>query len=477
MTDPMSSPSDPVSRKRRAWPLAAMAALLGLLATFLIVKSTRPEDDTPEVVRPPAPPPPPLDPPPLPPPDPADQWLAEAEAALKAGRLDEAAAKAEKAKASRAAAATALLARIEEARTRTAAPKPDDEEARRRAEEEKQERERLAREAAFAELERITSEAESLLPPTAFKYDAALRLYDEAAKKHPVLAQIEDFVAGRRRVEKYRDGAAQAFAQHAERARSEAKAGRPGNAIRSARAAIQVYPENPAGPALLKEISTRVLEANLVAIPATIKGGVKLGDPKQADEPERVFNSPGFLMDRYEVTNEEYSLFVMLAGHPAPPSPYWDGGLPRQGAERFPVTHIAYSDAEAFAKWAGKRLPTEDEWEYAARWVDGRVYPWGSTETTERNPLCQTLEASLPSKQGPELKPVGSWPDSQSPFGIHDLAGSVWEWTSTAVEHRRILKGGSFLCRSTAARASNRLVDDVDLIHPDVGFRCVKDRP
>src|SRR5262245_55510772 len=122
MTDPMSSPSDPIPRKRRVWPLAAMAALLGLLAPFLIVKATRPEDDTTEVVRPPAPPP--VPPPVVPPPstDPADQWLAEAEAALKAGKLDEAAAKAEKAKASRAAAATALLARIEEARKRGHAP-------------------------------------------------------------------------------------------------------------------------------------------------------------------------------------------------------------------------------------------------------------------------------------------------------------------------------------------------------------------
>jgi formylglycine-generating enzyme required for sulfatase activity len=77
----------------------------------------------------------------------------------------------------------------------------------------------------------------------------------------------------------------------------------------------------------------------------------------------------------------------------------------------------------------------------------------------------------------PELRPVGSWPDSQSPFGIHDLAGSVWEWTSTKSGERRILKGGSFLMRAVAARASNRLAEDPDLIHPDTGFRCVKDRP
>ena len=455
-----------------------MALLVGLLATFLVVKFTRPHDDTPVTVLPPAPVSPPD--PPHPVPDPADKLLEEAEKALKEGRLDEAADKANQAKASRAAAAAALLARIGEARKRAPAdetPKVTEEERIRREEAAAQEKARREREEALAELDRIIAEADE--QATSDRWDAALAVYDNALKKYPALAGIEDFGASRRRVEKHRQDAATAFATAVERARSEAKAGRFTAALRTARMAGTLYPENPAGTALLKEITRQMLESNLVSIPPTPKGGVKLGDAKQPDEPERTFTSPGFLMDKYEVTNEEYYLFVHLSGHRPPPSALWSGGEPKTGAERYPVTHVSASDAEAFAKWAGKRLPTEDEWEYVARWNDGRVYPWGSTEPSDRNPMCQSFEASLASNpnQVPKNVPVGSWPDSQSLFGIHDLAGSVWEWTSTPLGNLRIQKGGSFLTMVRATRGSNRLADDTDLLHPDVGFRCVKDRP
>ena len=477
MSDPLSS----ITPKRRRWPLAAMSALIGLLATFLVVKITRPPDDSTEVVRTPAPPPPPppVDPPAPPKIDPADQLLAEAEAALKEGRLDEAAAKAEQAKATRGPAAAALLARIDEARKKLPgadATKIDEEEKKKREEAAAQEKERLAREAAFAELERADAEAKPLM--AAYKWDAAIALFDAAVKNHPMLADVSDYQSARKRVEDLRQGAAKAFASNAEKARLELKAGRFGAATRLARMAESFYPENPEGAALLKEIAAQMLEANLVPIPATIKGGVKLGDPKRADEPERVYTSPGFLMDKYEVTNEDYQLFVQQARHRPPPSPHWLAGEVRPGSERYPVTHVSVADAEAFAAWAKKRLPTEDEWEYAARWNDARDFPWGPTEPEDRKPLCQTLEVSLPQGSPPPgTRPVGSWPGSASPFGIHDLAGNVWEWTATALDGRRILKGGSFLNRVAAARASNRLADDPDLLHPDVGFRCVKDRP
>lgn len=469
----MTEPIDATPRPRRHWPLAAMSALIALLATFLVVMIMRPPDDTPEVIPPP--PPTTVSQPVV---DPSDVLLAEAEASLKAGRWDEAAAKADQVKAKRPEAAAALLARIEEARRgdlSEEARRIADEEKKRKEQEAEKEKAKLAREEALAEVDRLAVESDALV--TAYKWDAALALYDEALKKHPALSTIEDYATGRRRIENLREDAAKGFATSADRARAEAAAGRFTAALRFARNAGALYPENPAGPALLKEIASRMLEANLVPIPATIPAGVKLGDKAHADEPERVFKSPGFLMDKFEVTNEEYLLFIQQTRHRAPPSPMWAGGDLRAGVERYPVTHIAAADAEAFAAWAGKRLPTEDEWEYAARWNDSRPYPWGDTEPAERSPLCQSLEASMIQQVIPELKPVGSWPASASPFGIHDLAGSVWEWTSTSLEGRRILKGGSFLTRATAARASNRLADDADLIHPDSGFRCVKDRP
>ena len=475
MSDPLSS----ITPKRRRWPLAAISALLGLLATFLVVQFTRPKDDSTEVVRTPAPPPPPAEPPPPPKIDPADQLLADAEAALKEGRLDEAAAKAEQAKATRAVAAGALLARIDEERKKRTGPestKTDEEEKKKLEEAAAREKERLEREAAFTELERADAESKKL--EAAYKWDAAIALFDEAVKKHPMLADVTDYKTARGRVEGLRQGAAKAFASNAEKARLELKAGRYGPAMRLARMAESFYPENPEGPALLNEIASQMLESNLVLIPRTIEGGVKLGDAKQADEPERVFTSPGFLMDKYEVTNEDYQLFVQQARHAPPPSPQWLAGEVRPGFEKHPVTHVSVADAEAFAAWAKKRLPTEDEWEYVARWNDARVYPWGSTEPDERKPVCQSIEvALLRDAVAPGTRPVGSWPGSASQFGVHDMAGNVWEWTATALDGKRILKGGSFMNRVTAARASNRLIDDPDLLHPDVGFRCVKDRP
>ncbi len=475
----MSDPIDPGPRRRRFWPAAAMAVLIGLLATFLVVQFMPTDDDhVPETVRTPEP----VSPIPTPPvqseTDKADKLLEEAEAALKADRWDEAAAKAGQAKGAREKAATELLKRIEEARKGRQgeeARRAADEERKKRDEAAAQEKVRREREEALAELDRLGPEADAQVSSS--RWDAALALYDAALKKHPALGEVEDFARGRRRVERLRDEAAKFFGVNVAKARAEAEAGRYAAAVRVARLAGSLYPENTAGPALIKEISEKMLSANLIPVPATIKGGVKLGDVKHADEPERVFTSPGFLMDKFEVTNEEYFLFVLLTGHRRPDNLMWSGGEPRPGAERYPVTHVSAADAEAFAKWAGKRLPAEDEWEYAARWVDARVYPWGSTEPTERSPVCQSLEASLVANRIPDNRPVGSWPASASPFGIHDLAGSVWEWTSTPLEGRRILKGGSFLARVTAARASNRLADDADLLHPDVGFRCVKDRP
>ena len=170
----MSDPIDPAPR-RRFWPFAAMAALVGLLATFLVVKLMRPADDTPEIVHAPPPAPPPVAPPPPPPVvDPVEERLKEATAAFEAGRLDEAAEKAALAKGPK---AEALLAKIEEARkAKTAPPEPktSEEDRKRQQEAAAKEKERLAREEALGELERIDRESKPLAAD--YKWDAALAL-------------------------------------------------------------------------------------------------------------------------------------------------------------------------------------------------------------------------------------------------------------------------------------------------------------
>jgi formylglycine-generating enzyme required for sulfatase activity len=151
------------------------------------------------------------------------------------------------------------------------------------------------------------------------------------------------------------------------------------------------------------------------------------------------------------------------------------------GAERYPVSGVTADDAEKYAAWAGKRLPTEDEWEYAARYVDGRAFPWGEAfQPSENVYLCNSLEYGKPLLRF-EPTPVGAFPNGRSALDVMDMAGNVWEWTVTkspAKEGRelRILKGGSFMTRADACRAANRLADDPEVAHHDVGFRCVRDR-
>ncbi|HTF57726.1 MAG TPA: SUMF1/EgtB/PvdO family nonheme iron enzyme [Planctomycetota bacterium] len=478
MTDPLDPLPKP--RRRAVWPLAAMSILVGLLGTFLIVQMTRQGGDDTAETHAPAPP----AKAPTPPVDPvaaeSARLLREAEEALKAGRFDEAATKAGRVRPAKD--GEALLARITEARERKAAEETAARENRQREEEagrEKERKERQDHDAAIAELELATTEVEPLV--AANRWDAALARFNAAEKAHPALRSIADFLSARARIENYRNDAARSFAQTAEKARAGLASRQYGVAARLAITAGSLYPEKPEGPALLKQITERMLDSKLVPVSATIKGGVKLGDARQPDEPERVYTSRGFLMDVTEVTNEEYFLFVLQTGHRAPVNPFWSGRDLRPGVELLPVTHVNTADAEAFAAWAGKRLPTEDEWEYAARWVDGRPFPWGATIPTLENLPAQTVEVAKVKSGGanpfPALRPVGTLPAGASPFGIHDLAGNVWEWTSSTTEGRRILKGGSFLTNLNAARSSNRLADDADLLHPDVGFRCVKDRP
>ncbi len=145
----------------------------------------------------------------------------------------------------------------------------------------------------------------------------------------------------------------------------------------------------------------------------------------QCENPQRRMPIDSFLMDQYEVTNSDYERFIEAAGDPAPP--HWKGSKPQEEIRNHPVTHVNWDDAQAYAKWAGKRLPSADEWEYAARGPLGFKYPWGNEWNPER---CNGYDArKRQSFIGINTTPVDQYPDGASPFGVMDLAGNVAEWT------------------------------------------------
>lgn len=165
--------------------------------------------------------------------------------------------------------------------------------------------------------------------------------------------------------------------------------------------------------------------------------------PHPVEEIGQSFAMPAFWMDRHPVTNAEYKQFLDATDYrPADAENFlahWEGGSIPDGAEDHPVVFVSMEDAEAYAAWAGKRLPTEKEWQYAAQAGDDRLYPWGN------EPDTLGLRAN-PGNGIPD--PVGSYPRGANPLGIEDLVGSVWQMTSdvyrTGTIRFGILKGGSY---------------------------------
>ena len=168
------------------------------------------------------------------------------------------------------------------------------------------------------------------------------------------------------------------------------------------------------------------------------------------------------------------------------------------GRDRHPVVHVAYEDAQAYADWAGKALPTEAEWEYAARGgLDGARFAWGDDEFIDGKPMANTWQGQFPWQNlkldGFEgTSPVGSFPPNG--YGLHDMCGNVWEWTCDPFETesvarvccapvvanerfaRKVIKGGSHLCAPNYClryRPAARQGEAVDTSTSHIGFRCV----
>ena len=182
-----------------------------------------------------------------------------------------------------------------------------------------------------------------------------------------------------------------------------------------------------------------------------------------------------FFIDQYEVTNEEYRQFVEATDYPPP----WNRRQYVPGTGSLPVVNVTWFDAQAYAKWAGKRLPTETEWEYAARGTDRRLYPWGNDIDASR--------ANIAESQFNALADVGRFSKGNSPFGVLDMAGNVAEWTDSdsfrypgsqgTPKPGKIVRGGSFRASKVYAMTTTRTAVLGDRALPDVGFRCALNAP
>ena len=163
----------------------------------------------------------------------------------------------------------------------------------------------------------------------------------------------------------------------------------------------------------------------MLTIPAGefLMGSVQ-GTARTDEWPQRSVYLDAFAIDQVEVTNQRYLAFVTTTGHRNPPNPYGDGALVSvTGIEHLPVVQITWYDAKTYCSWAKKRLPTEAEWEKAARGTDGRLFPWGNEPATSRR-------ANFDREwQGEKtLHAVGSLPGGDSPYGVKDMAGNAREW-------------------------------------------------
>ncbi len=264
------------------------------------------------------------------------------------------------------------------------------------------------------------------------------------------------------------------------------------------------------------------------AIPA---GRWRLGEegvlaiPGDGEGPVRTVDLPSFLMDKTAVTNRQFAAFVRETGYRtraeelgwsfafgaqvAPDAsirdeelgqaPEWwlpveganwcrpdGGGLDLTGLEDHPVVHVCWHDAMAYARHVGKRLPSEDEWEAAARGgLQGAIYSWGNELRPGGRHMCNIWQGRFPADNTGEdgflaTAPARSFPPNG--FGLYNMLGNVWEWTASpwaeGVPHLRTMRGGSYLCHASYChryRVSARTSNAPEATSSHLGFRCAAD--
>lgn len=236
--------------------------------------------------------------------------------------------------------------------------------------------------------------------------------------------------------------------------------------------------------------------AEMLLIPAGefTMGASDSDDKAQEQEkpPHKVYLDACYIY-KYEVTNKQFGKFVAETGYKAEGN--WEKWV-TSGTDNYPVVMVSWNDAAAYCKWAGVKLPTEAQWEKAARGSDERIYPWGSSWDPSlcgnKNTPHKQIEGKvryLFEKTG--ILPVGFFPDGASPYGVMDMAGNVREWCSDWFKDEyyqespdknpsgpeqgedKVLRGGSFFGEIAACRSTAREDNEPSSNDTDYGFRCV----
>jgi formylglycine-generating enzyme required for sulfatase activity len=191
-----------------------------------------------------------------------------------------------------------------------------------------------------------------------------------------------------------------------------------------------------------------------------------------------------FLIDRYPVTNELYFDFILATGYrPADTSGYlshWINGIYRQGQDKYPIVNISLEDMNAYARWAGKRLPTQAEWQLAAQGTDNRKWPWGND-----------FHGTFCNNSFDRLTPVDAFPKGQSPYGVMDMVGNIWQMTNdiyfNGTNYLGIIRGGSYYKPESSwwyLQGGPQSLDKTQILlmvspgfdrSSTVGFRCARD--
>ncbi len=206
----------------------------------------------------------------------------------------------------------------------------------------------------------------------------------------------------------------------------------------------------------------------------------------ETDEaPQREVYVSGFYIDKYEVTNAQYKRFVDATGRKPPENiinpeyTVWQNGTYPEELAYHPVVNVTWYDARDYCKWIGKRLPTNIEWEKAARGPYGNIYPWGN----EFFEGYANLYIKGISYEKRKTVPVGTFTKSKSFYGIYDMAGNAWEWTDSIIDkentnnmNKKIVKGGGwgFNGNKYTSRSSYNLYFSPDYTSNCLGFRCAK---